>query len=29
MTAPLTRWLIALVVASLAIGLLLAHAAFA
>jgi len=28
-TAPLVRWLIALVIASLAMGLVLAHAAYA
>lgn len=29
MTAPLTRWIVAIFIASLAMGLLLAHAAFA
>ncbi|MDB5476578.1 MAG: hypothetical protein JWP49_2089 [Phenylobacterium sp.] len=29
MTTPLTRWLIALTIASLAMGLVLAHAALA
>jgi hypothetical protein len=29
MTAPLTRWIVAICIASLAMGLLLAHAALA